>query len=294
MEKVDDGKNGFFSPDLSQFHPRVVELHHKIKAEAKRKAEVRAQTNTERETIVLINMRDKTNSKSPEFLTKIDKEVFRENNRKYWDADLIGYEQNNQFLEANDQTTESDITGFALWLGSCAGATHFEALKKWKISAIVNMGAVDMKFEMKLRKLLGVPWDPAPEWTEEWHSKHIPGIRYLSMTIKDDPTKNISECFEPVMKFIGECRKEGRRVLVHCIGGVNRSNSVSCAFLANTEYGFGLGIEDSVMMHARRRNLDCCLQKEDFWLGILCNVAFLEQLVMAYHKGEWENENDKE
>ena len=56
-----------------------------------------------------------------------------------------------------------------------------------------------------------------------------------AIDIKDGPSENIECLFYPCFEFIERCRKEGKKILVHCQQGISRSTTIVFAYLIWSE-----------------------------------------------------------
>ncbi|CAJ1460686.1 unnamed protein product, partial [Effrenium voratum] len=72
---------------------------------------------------------------------------------------------------------------------------------------------------------------------------------------------------DAILDFLSECRRHGRKVLVHCIMGVNRSAWATVAFLAGA---MGMSLKEAVTLAAQKRGC------------VLSNPAFLDQLIISF------------
>ncbi len=57
------------------------------------------------------------------------------------------------------------------------------------------------------------------------------GLQYLCIQISDSPEENLRQHFAKCIDFIHEARVANQSVLVHCLAGVSRSVTLTCAYL---------------------------------------------------------------
>lgn len=102
----------------------------------------------------------------------------------------------------------------------------------------------------------------------EWYSTMLEkDVAYGAFNAVDEDGYRMDEHFEEVVSFLEACREEGRRVLVHCIAGINRSAASLVAFLCSAE---GMTLREAVDLVSRRRG------------GVLSNTSFLDQLIERF------------
>merc|ERR1740121_573566 len=66
----------------------------------------------------------------------------------------------------------------------------------------------------------------------EWYSQVLDcEVVYHTMAAADEEGYAISAHFAEVTPFIQECRQHGRKVLVHCVMGINRAPTMVVAYL---------------------------------------------------------------
>jgi protein-tyrosine phosphatase len=92
-------------------------------------------------------------------------------------------------------------------------------------------------------------------------------VAFLGIAANDEPGYAMDDHFGETMEFLDQCRVEGRRVLVHCVAGINRSSTALIAFLCAS---LQMDLEDAVELTSRQRG------------SILSNSSFLEQLVESF------------
>lgn len=195
-----------------------------------------------------------------------------------------------------------DERGFELWLGSLEDALSLEALEQHKIDGILNCAVSDCQLECACSR----PSQPAgrrrchargpsaykggfgdgpsveggtgrfdrdqirelANFDETWYSTILSrDIEYLGIAAADAPGYAMDAHFPDTSAFLARCRMEGRKVLVHCIQGVNRSSAALVAFLCEH---LVMPLDDAVVLASTRRGL------------ILSNDSFLAQLVHRY------------
>lgn len=102
----------------------------------------------------------------------------------------------------------------------------------------------------------------------DWYSLMLNSdVAYLGIAANDEPGYAMDDHFGETMEFLEQCRGEGRRVLVHCVAGINRSSTALIAFLCAS---LGMQLEEAVELTSKRRGY------------ILSNSSFLEQLVESF------------
>ena len=106
------------------------------------------------------------------------------------------------------------IAGF-MWLGDASNAMDTEKLTSQGITGVVNCAALDT---LTNREYYQIEW------------------KYTDYEASDDPDYNIlDEHLDDFMAFMDECRGEKRKVLVHCVAGINRSATLCIAYLVIRE-----------------------------------------------------------
>jgi hypothetical protein len=191
--------------------------------------------------------------------------------------------------------------GFELWLGSLEDALSLEALGQHKIDGILNCALEDCQLECACSRPFcggrrrcharGASAANGGDYTAttavdgcrrldreqirelacfdaDWYSTILGhDVDYLGIAALDAPGYAIEEHFSSTSPFLARCRNEGKRVLVHCVQGVNRSSAALVAFLCE---GVGMQLADAVTLTSKQRGL------------ILSNDDFLAQLVHCY------------
>jgi len=146
-------------------------------------------------------------------------------------------------------------------------ALNLPWLRSRGVTAIVNMAVGSCMLE----KEGSCPsQENPPLFSREWYTRVMPcsDFEYLAVDARDSEDYPIWTAFDEVVSFISRCREAKRRVLVHCLMGVNRSATVVGAFLVRSSPGGagGLGPDQAVELIRRKR------------LGTLTNTAFVRQL----------------
>jgi len=194
-------------------------------------------------------------------------------------------------------------SGFELWLGSLDDALSLDALQSRHINAFLNCASEECdrecaSFRMPVRgsrsrshargpsiskdrdvfmcanavdghKTLAADQVKAvASFDHEWYSDTLGySTAYLAISAEDNGSYLMDRHFPEIVTFLMSCRQERRRVLVHCVMGVNRSSAALAAFLCE---GLGVDLEESIVSISRRRG------------HILSNRSFLDQLVAKY------------
>lgn len=197
-----------------------------------------------------------------------------------------------------------DDSGFELWLGSLEDALSLEALRQHKINGILNVAREDCDMECACSRpsrsvggrcrshargpsaMNGGDFTSSKASVEGSHSFDRDEIRglasfdgdwystfsdrditYLGIDALDQPGYEMDVHFRETTEFLARCREEGRKVLVHCVQGINRSSAALVAYLCD---GLAMTLDDAIVLTATRRGL------------ILSNDGFLRQLVKCY------------
>lgn len=192
--------------------------------------------------------------------------------------------------------------GFELWLGSLEDALCMEGLRLHGINSVFNCALEECERECAVYRSRGgggrgrcrthargpSAMDPGREegmmarrlsldrdqiralalFDSEWYSDMLDyDITYGAIAAEDEEGYTMSEHFDDAAEFIGQCRREGRKTLVHCIMGINRSSAALVAFLCKE---LGMRLPDAVGLASESRGY------------ILSNSSFLEQLVCRF------------
>eukprot|EP00397_Hematodinium_sp_SG-2012_P039267 GEMP01042848.1.p1 GENE.GEMP01042848.1~~GEMP01042848.1.p1 ORF type:complete len:281 (+),score=71.96 GEMP01042848.1:53-895(+) len=187
--------------------------------------------------------------------------------RAVWNADLV-YEEGD----------------FHLYIGGIADAVNITAMQALGISAILNMSIDECDGECAAQKTLqdrfpGMVEDRNSErWDArfhaEWYQVHTQkdDFAFLACRAVDRPTFDIAQFFDETSAFLERCRSEERKVLVHCMQGVNRSACVAVRYLT-TQIGIcGGHLPEVIDVVSRKRQ------------AILSNRSFLNALLIDADK----------
>lgn len=194
-------------------------------------------------------------------------------------------------------------SGFELWLGSLDDALNLDGLHTQHINAFLNCASEECSrecepFRMPVRggrrrshargksaaqdkdiftcasavegcKTLAADQIKAvASFDDEWYSDTLGySTAYCSIDANDSHDYPMDQHFPEIATFLHVCRQERRRVLVHCIMGVNRSSAALVAFLCE---GLGFDLEQAIVTVSKQRGL------------ILSNRSFVDQLVAKY------------
>lgn len=192
-------------------------------------------------------------------------------------------------------------SGFELWLGSLEDALSLEALERHKIDGILNCALAECQLECACSRPSGagrrrshargpsamnggdfqasVAVDGCrrldrdqiralASFDADWYSTILGrDVDYLGIDAVDEPGYPMDAHFQETLDFLARCREEGRRVLVHCVQGINRSSAALVAFLC---HDLCMQLADAVELTAKRRG------------HILSNESFLAQLVERF------------
>lgn len=198
-----------------------------------------------------------------------------------------------------------DESGFELWLGGLEDALSLEALESNKINGILNCALEDCQLECACSRpahagrrrshargpsaMNGGGFKAATATAEgcrsldrdqirelanfdgDWYSTIMDrDIEYMGIAAVDALGYPMEEHFSDTCAFLAQCQREGRKVLVHCIQGINRSSAALVAFLC---HGVGMQLLDAIALTSSRRGL------------VLSNDDFLAQLIRHYGHG---------
>lgn len=186
---------------------------------------------------------------------------------------------------------------FELWLGSLEDALSLRRLVDNGINAILNCALESCETEIAPFKPVGrgrprshtrsmslsdegddtgrgllhlhrdQVWSQA-EFDGFWYSEALGyDVAYHAFSAEDEASYDVRQHFDEATAFLDNCRREGRRTLVHCVMGLNRAPAAATAFLCQ---GLGYALEDSIDLVSRHRGL------------VLSNGGFLNTLVATY------------
>lgn len=209
-----------------------------------------------------------------------------------WSADLVVQEEG----------------GFELWLGSLEDALSLEPLRDRGVNGLLNCALESCLAEVACfqrparggrvrshtrgaslldESALGLRGDSTPalnkdqvwavaSFDDDWYSETLETkVAYHSFRADDEAGYEISQHFAEIIDHLMECRKENRKVLVHCVMGVNRAPTATVAFLCG---GLGMSLEAAVDKTSRSRG------------HILSNKTFIDQLIQHFGPGVREAE----
>ncbi|GAA5835894.1 hypothetical protein JCM9279_002135 [Rhodotorula babjevae] len=151
-----------------------------------------------------------------------------------------------------------------LYLGNVNHAQNALMLKELGITHVVSLGETALYPPRSPGPLASIasafrsssPTD-SPPVNSLWHEERLGNIAVLDMqAIADDGIDSIRPCIDEALDFIGEARRQGGRVLVHCKVGVSRSASIVIASLMR-DVGLDLA---SAYLVVRSRRLNILIQ----------------------------------
>eukprot|EP00435_Cladocopium_sp_Y103_P074701 s43_g50.t1 len=152
-------------------------------------------------------------------------------------------------------------------LGSVEDALNVSALRQHSVDAVLNAAYSGCMYSLLCH---GRPWhgDVALPFTAAWYRDKLclDAVEVLALDAEDSPQYPISGHFAESNEFLFHCRREGRKVLVHCVAGQNRSATLCCAFLMHRDV-LDLSLDQAFALLATRRP------------GVLQNRGFLKQLM---------------
>jgi len=185
--------------------------------------------------------------------------------------------------------------GFELWLGSMDDALCLRSLQARGFGAVLNCAVEECERECAAHRGAGrgrrrahargasafgmggdddgPPLDrdkvrAVALFDGEWYSGMLGrDTAFLGIAADDVEGYGMERHFGEIGEFLQRCRAEGRKVLAHCIMGVNRSSVAIAAFLCGQ---MGMPLEDAVDLISQGRG------------SVLSNSSFLRQLISAY------------
>lgn len=196
----------------------------------------------------------------------------------------------------------SDEDGFEIWLGSFEDALALQSLRDRGIDGILNCAVEECWRECLAFRGLGSgrrrahargvsamdgsqqPGDSEDRlvldrdhvrrvaaFDAEWYSSMLGrDTSFLGIAANDEEGYGMAQHFAEAGEFLAQCRREHRKVLVHCVMGINRSSAAVAAFLCQE---LGTGLTPAVELISRHRG------------HVLSNSSFLRQLIAAYGEG---------
>merc|ERR1719440_406186 len=205
-----------------------------------------------------------------------------------------------------DLVYKEEASDFELWLGCLEDALSLEGLRERGVSAILNCAVEECRRECATFRCESTPDVPVRgrrrthargaslandgeaaasrrnlpldvlrslvEFNGFWYSEMCDcDMAYLGLAAADEDGYRMDNHFEEVQEFLDECRQEGRKVLVHCIMGINRSSVALVSFLCR---GVGMELSEAVALASKQRGF------------ILSNNSFLDQLIEHFGKKE--------
>ena len=92
-------------------------------------------------------------------------------------------------------------------------------------------------------------------------------INYLTLNLKDNTKENIECVFYKCIDFINQCKKENKKILIHCLQGISRSATITIAYLI---YNNKMNVDKAFNFIQKKRkiinpNLNFFLQLELFY-----------------------------
>jgi hypothetical protein len=198
-----------------------------------------------------------------------------------------------------DLVLREEETGFELWLGSLEDALCMHGLQEHGINAILNCAHEECERECAVYRqrcggrrrthargpsAIACDSDASPFgglvkmdqdqvralalFDAQWYSDMLDWeVSFCGIAAEDEVGYSMDQHFADSAAFLARCREEGRRVIVHCIMGINRSSALLISYLCN---GLRMTLPDAVALAAKQRGY------------ILSNNSFLSQLVRCY------------
>ena len=148
----------------------------------------------------------------------------------------------------------SEILPGFLWLGDGEDASNIKSLQHHGINHVLNCAGGDIN--------VAYPMD----------------FKVHKFRANDHWQYNLMQHLEGAIAFIDDCKQNGGRVLVHCMAGMNRSATITVAYLLH--HFEDMDLLQAVLYTVKRR----C------W--ILTNGGFRRQLIQYAHDiGKWKDSN---
>lgn len=163
--------------------------------------------------------------------------------KEYFVTHIIPIIKTKQFIQG--RTASEIISG--IWLGDGSDAMDTDALTRLGIASVVNCA--------EKHTLTCVEYYPN-------------GWNYLGLECDDAPNYDIlGKHLSEFIAFMDECDREKKKVLVHCVAGINRSATLLIAYLVRRR---GMCLTDAISL---------CFQKRPI---ILTNEAFVMSLIERF------------
>lgn len=106
------------------------------------------------------------------------------------------------------------------------------------------------------------------EFNGEWYSRTLQyDVRFFGFAAKDKAGYDMIQHFDSTSAYLKQCRAEGRKVIVHCVMGINRSAATCVAFMVRE---MKMDLAKAVTMASAARG------------HILSNRTFVDQLVKLF------------
>jgi len=205
--------------------------------------------------------------------------------------------QDPSFSFTADLVVKDDDTGFELWIGSLEDALNLCALRDRGIDAVLNCARDDCEAEiacfkpqrcqrrarahtrnasMGMEASLGAGWLglrrdqiwSLASFDADWYSDVLElEVLYRALPARDEAGYDMQDHRQQILDFLTECRQHGRKVLVHCIMGVNRAAWATVAFLSGS---MGMSLKAAIKLAAEKRGC------------VLSNASFLDQLIFSF------------
>eukprot|EP00434_Breviolum_minutum_P029349 symbB.v1.2.025960.t2/scaffold2556.1/size76420/6 len=168
-------------------------------------------------------------------------------------------------------------------LGGVEDALNISAMQRHGINAVLNTAYSGCLYSLLSQSTWAatdavVPLTTRP-FSAAWYEGElgVPTVAFLAIDAEDSPQYPISGHFTECTDFLSQCRQRGRKVLVHCVAGQNRSATICAAFMMHP-LGFAASLDEATKWISSRRP------------GVLQNCGFLRQLMTLEESGR----DDKE